>query len=209
MDTIEQGTEAWLQLRLGKITASRITDVIAQVKSGEAAGRENYRIELVCERLTGKPTEGFTNAHMERGTELEPFARAWYEVEKGEFVKQVPFVDHPTIKNAGASPDGIIGEGLIEIKCPMAKTHIKYLLEDRVPAKYMPQMAWQMACTQRKWCDFVSFDPRMPEGLQLFIQRVDFDAEYVKMLEAEITGFLAELETKIEKLNERKHGQIA
>lgn len=200
MDTIEQGTEAWLQLRLGKITASRITDVIAQVKSGEAAGRENYRIELVCERLTGKPTEGFTNAHMERGTELEPFARAWYEVEKGEFVKQVPFVDHPTIKNAGASPDGIIGEGLIEIKCPMAKTHIKYLLEDRVPAKYMPQMAWQMACTHSKWVDFVSYCPELPQDMQMFIKRYERDDSYIAELEAKVIEFDIEVEQMIARL---------
>ena len=204
METIEQGSEAWLQLRLGKITASRITDVIAQVKSGEAAGRENYRIELVCERLTGKPTEGFTNAHMERGTELEPFARAWYEVEKGEFVKQVPFVDHPTIKNAGASPDGIIGEGLIEIKCPMAKTHIKYLLEDRVPAKYMPQMAWQMACTHSKWVDFVSYCPELPQDMQMFIKRYERDDAYIADLEAKVIEFDIEVEQVIARLSGTK-----
>jgi putative phage-type endonuclease len=204
METIEQGSEAWLQLRLGKITASRITDVIAQVKSGEAAGRENYRIDLVCERLTGKPTEGFTNAHMERGTELEPFARAWYEVEKGEFVKQVPFVDHPTIKNAGASPDGIIGEGLIEIKCPMAKTHIKYLLEDRVPAKYMPQMAWQMACTHSKWVDFVSYCPELPQDMQMFIKRYERDDAYIAELEAKVIEFDIEVEQVIARLGGKK-----
>jgi putative phage-type endonuclease len=204
METIEQGTEAWFQMRLGKITASRITDVIAQVKSGEAAGRENYRIELVCERLTGKPTEGFTNAHMERGTELEPFARAWYEVETGEFVKQVPFVDHPTIKNAGASPDGIIGEGLIEIKCPMAKTHIKYLLEDRVPAKYMPQMAWQMACTHSKWVDFVSYCPELPADMQMFIKRYERDDAYIAELEAKVIEFDTEVEQVIARLRGEK-----
>jgi putative phage-type endonuclease len=204
METIEQGSELWFQMRLGKITASRITDVIAQVKSGEAAGRENYRIELVCERLTGKPTEGFTNAHMERGTELEPFARAWYEVETGEFVKQVPFVDHPTIKNAGASPDGIIGEGLIEIKCPMAKTHIKYLLEDRVPAKYMPQMAWQMACTHSKWVDFVSYCPELPQDMQMFIKRYERDDAYIAELEAKVIEFDTEVEQVIARLRGTK-----
>jgi putative phage-type endonuclease len=204
METIEQGSELWFQMRLGKITASRITDVIAQVKSGEAAGRENYRIELVCERLTGKPTEGFTNAHMERGTELEPFARAWYEVETGEFVKQVPFVDHPTIKNAGASPDGIIGEGLIEIKCPMAKTHIKYLLEDRVPAKYMPQMAWQMACTHSKWVDFVSYCPELPQDMQMFIKRYERDDAYISELEAKVIEFDTEVEQVIARLRGTK-----
>jgi putative phage-type endonuclease len=204
METIEQGSEAWLQLRLGKITASRITDVIAQVKSGEAAGRENYRIELVCERLTGKPTEGYTNAHMERGTELEPFARAWYEIDKHEFVRQVPFIDHPAIKNAGASPDGIIGEGLIEIKCPMAKTHIKYLLEDRVPAKYMPQMAWQMACTHSKWVDFVSYCPELPADMQMFIKRYERDDAYIAELEAKVIEFDIEVEQVIARLRDTK-----
>jgi putative phage-type endonuclease len=204
METIEQGSELWFQMRLGKITASRITDVIAQVKSGEAAGRENYRIELVCERLTGKPTEGFTNADMERGTELEPFARAWYEVEKGEFVKQVPFVDHPTIKNAGASPDGIIGEGLIEIKCPMTKTHVKYLLADRVPAKYMPQMAWQMACTHSKWVDFVSYCPELPQDMQMFIKRYERDDAYIAELEAKVIEFDIEVEQVIARLSGTK-----
>ena len=200
MEQIEQGTEAWHQLRLGKITASRIADVIAQIKSGEAASRADYRIELVCERLTGKPTEGFTNAHMERGIELEPYARAWYEVERGEFVKQVPFIDHPTIKNAGASPDGIVGEGLIEIKCPMTKTHIKYLLEDRVPAKYMPQMAWQMACTESKWVDFVSYCPELPADMQMFIKRYERDDAYIAELEAKVIEFDQEVEQVIARL---------
>ena len=200
MEQIEQGTEAWHQLRLGKITASRIADVIAQIKSGEAASRADYRIELVCERLTGKPTEGFTNQHMERGIELEPFARAWYEVERGEFVKQVPFIDHPTIKNAGASPDGIVGEGLIEIKCPMTKTHIKYLLEDRVPAKYMPQMAWQMACTESKWVDFVSYCPELPADMQMFIKRYERDDAYIAELEAKVIEFDQEVEQVIARL---------
>lgn len=204
MEQIEQGTEAWHQLRLGKITASRIADVIAQIKSGEAASRADYRIELVCERLTGKPTEGFTNAHMERGIELEPYARAWYEVERGEFVKQVPFIDHPTIKNAGASPDGIVGEGLIEIKCPMTKTHIKYLLEDRVPAKYMPQMAWQMACTHSKWVDFVSYCPELPADMQMFIKRYERDDAYIAELEAKVIEFDQEVEQVIARLRGNK-----
>ena len=203
METIEQGSEQWHQLRLGKITASRIADVIAQIKSGEAASRADYRIELVSERLSGKPSEGFTNAHMERGIELEPFARAWYEVERGEFVKQVPFIDHPTIKNAGASPDGIVGEGLIEIKCPMMKTHIKYLLDDRVPAKYMPQMAWQMACTESKWVDFVSYCPELPADMQMFIKRYERDDAYIAELATKVAEFDQEVEQMIARLRGR------
>lgn len=204
METIEQGSEAWHQLRLGKVTASRITDVIAQVKTGEAAGRENYRIELVCERLTGKPTEGFTNAHMERGTELEPLARAWYEVEKSVFVNQVPFVDHIALPMTGASPDGIVGEGLIEIKCPMAKTHIKYILDDKVPTKYIPQMAWQMACTGAQWVDFVSYCPEMPDGLKIFIKRYERDKAYIIELENKVIEFNKEVNELVERLRSAK-----
>lgn len=200
---IEQGSQEWLDMRCGKITASRITDVMAQVKVGEAAGRENYRIELVCERLTGVPTDGYTNAHMERGIELEPIARAWYEVERATFVKQVPFIDHPTIAMSGASPDGIVDDGLIEIKCPMAKTHIKYLLDDKVPAKYIPQMAWQMACTHSKWVDFVSFCPELPKDMQLFIKRYNRDDAYIAELESKVVEFNDEVEQVITRLKGR------
>jgi len=204
---MEQRSNEWFAARLGKVTASRVADVIAKTKTGYSTSRENYMAQLVCERMTGTQGESYNNAAMQWGTDQEPLARAAYEAAKNVLVDEVGFVIHPTIVNAGASPDGLVGDdGLIEIKCPNTATHIETVLSGKVPSKYIPQMQWQMACTGRKWCDFVSFDPRMPEGLQLFIQRVDFDAEYVKMLEAEITGFLAELETKIEKLNERKHG---
>lgn len=204
---MEQRSTEWFTARLGKVTASRVADVIAKTKTGYSTSRDNYMAQLVCERMTGTQGESYNNAAMQWGTDQEPLARAAYEAAKDVLVDEVGFVIHPTISNAGASPDGLVGDdGLIEIKCPNTATHIDTLLSDKVPSKYNTQMQWQMVCTGRKWCDFVSFDPRMPEGLQLFIQRVDFDAEYVKMLEAEITGFLAELETKIEKLNERKHG---
>jgi putative phage-type endonuclease len=207
MSEIIQGTPEWHSQRLGKVTASRVADVIAKTKTGYSTSRENYMAQLICERLTGTPTESFTNAAMQWGTDTEPKARVAYESKTFTSVTEVAMISHPSIPNTGASPDGLIGDdGLIEIKCPNTATHIDTVLSDKVPSKYITQMQWQMACTGRKWCDFVSFDPRMPEGLQLFIQRVDFDAEYVKMLEAEITGFLAELETKIEKLNERKNG---
>lgn len=200
MSTINQGSQEWHELRLGKITASRISDVIAQIKTGEAASRADYRIELVCERLTGKPTESYINADMERGTELEQFARAWYEVKAGIFVKQVAFVDHPSIEMSGASPDGIIDDGLIEIKCPKAKTHIKYILDDKVPAKYMPQMAWQMACTGAKWVDFVSWCPDLPENMQIFIKRYERNDEYIAELEAKVIEFNLEINQVIERL---------
>ena len=204
---MEQRSTEWFTARLGKVTASRVADVIAKTKTGYSTSRENYMAQLVCERMTGTQGESYNNAAMQWGTDQEPLARAAYEAAKDVLVDEVGFVIHPTISNAGASPDGLVSDdGLIEIKCPNTATHIDTLLSDKVPSKYNTQMQWQMVCTGRKWCDFVSFDPRMPEGLQLFIQRVDFDAEYVKMLEAEITGFLGELETKIEKLKEKTHG---
>ena len=204
---MEQRSTEWFTARLGKVTASRVADVIAKTKTGYSTSRENYMAQLVCERMTGTQGESYNNAAMQWGTDQEPLARAAYEAAKDVLVDEVGFVIHPTISNAGASPDGLVGnDGLIEIKCPNTATHIDTLLSDKVPSKYNTQMQWQLVCTGRKWCDFVSFDPRMPEGLQLFIQRVDFDAEYVKMLEAEITGFLGELETKIEKLKEKTHG---
>lgn len=204
---MEQGSTEWFAARLGKVTASRVADVIAKTKTGYSTSRENYMAQLVCERMTGTQGESYSNAAMQWGTDQEPLARAAYEAAKDVLVDEVGFIVHPTIIAAGASPDGLVGDdGLIEIKCPNTATHIDTLLSDKVPSKYNTQMQWQMACTGRKWCDFVSFDPRMPEGLQLFIQRVDFDEQYVKMLEAEITEFLGELETKIERLNERNHG---
>jgi putative phage-type endonuclease len=204
---MEQRSTEWFAARLGKVTASRVADVIAKTKTGYSTSRENYMAQLVCERMTGTQGESYSNAAMQWGTDQEPLARAAYEAAKDVLVDEVGFIVHPTIIAAGASPDGLVGDdGLIEIKCPNTATHIDTLLSKKVPSKYNTQMQWQMVCTGRKWCDFVSFDPRMPEGLQLFIQRVDFDEQYVKMLEAEITEFLGELETKIERLNERNHG---
>lgn len=201
MTTVTQGSEAWHLMRLGKITASRINDVVAAIKTGEAATRADYRIELVCERLTGKPTEGFTNSHMERGTELEPFARSAYEIATATFVDQVAFVDHPRLKNTGASPDGLVGdEGLIEIKCLAVKNHIKILVDKKAPSKYMNQMQWQMACTKRLWVDFVSYCPELPENMQLFVKRVDRDNGIIAELESKVLEFDEEVEAVIQQL---------
>ena len=190
---MEQRTEEWFSARLGKVTASRVADVLAKIKSGESASRKNYKMELVVQRLTGKPQESFTNAAMEWGTEQEPFARMAYEAHTGTFVKEEGFVDHPTIEGFGCSPDGIVGEGLIEIKCPNTANHIETVLENKVPSKYIPQMQCQMACTGAKWCDFVSFDPRVPEDLQLFVVRVERDQEYIDAMEVEVKQFLSEV----------------
>jgi putative phage-type endonuclease len=192
-DCMEQRTEEWFSARLGKVTASRVADVLAKIKSGESASRKNYKMELVVQRLTNKVGESFTNAAMEWGTEQEPFARMAYEAHTGTFVKEEGFVDHPTIEGFGCSPDGIVGEGLIEIKCPNTANHIETVLENKAPSKYIPQMQCQMACTGAKWCDFVSFDPRVPEDLQLFVVRVERDQEYIDSMEVEVKQFLSEV----------------
>jgi len=202
---MEQRTEDWFKARAGKVTASRVADIIARTKSGYSASRDNYMAQLVCERMTDTPAESFTNSAMQWGTEQEPFARAAYESAKDVLVEEVGFIPHPIIQNSGASPDGLVGEfGLVEIKCPNTSTHIQTLLDQKIPEKYITQMQWQMCCTDRRWCDFVSFDPRMAEGLQLFIKRVEFDPEYVSMLEKEVILFLQELDNKIEQLNQLK-----
>jgi putative phage-type endonuclease len=201
MEQINQGSEAWFQARLGKATGSRIADIIAKTKTGYATSRENYMAQLVCERMTQKVAESYSNSAMAWGTETEPLARAAYEVKTGLTVDQVGFVDHPTIAMTGASPDGLVGEsGMIEIKCPNTATHIDTLLSSKVPTKYLTQMTWQMCCTGRHWTDFVSYDPRLPENLQLFIKRVEYDPKYASELEQEVIRFLDEVDGKIKQL---------
>jgi putative phage-type endonuclease len=204
IEKIEQGTPEWFAARLGNVTASRVADVIAKTKSGYSASRENYMAQLICERMTNTVAESYSNAAMAWGTETEPLARAAYESLADVLVDEVGYMPHPSIERAGASPDGLVGvDGLLEIKCPNTATHIDTLISEQVPAKYITQMQWQMACTRRAYCDFVSFDPRLPNGLQLFVKRVEYDAEYAEMLAAEVVKFLAELDAKIFKLNER------
>jgi putative phage-type endonuclease len=201
---MEQQTNEWYEARLGKVTASRVADVIAKTKTGYSTSRDNYMAQLICERLTGQKGESFTNAAMEHGTQTEPLARSAYENARNLLVKEVGFINHPRIKMAGASPDGLVAEdGLVEIKCPNTATHIDTLLSGKVPTKYITQMQWQMLCCQRKWCDFVSFDNRLPEHLQLFVQEVEFDPEYAAMLEKEVVLFLTELDNKVAKLKEK------
>lgn len=198
---IEQGTPEWHMQRLGKATASRIADIIAKTKSGYSTSRANYAAQLVTERLTGVPTEGFTNAAMQWGTEKEPEARIAYEFRHDADVVQASFIDHPSIADAGASPDGLVGEdGMLEIKCPNSATHIDTLIEQQVPAKYVTQMMWQMACTGRQWCDFVSFDPRLPESMRFFCKRVERDDAVIADLEKEVVAFLGEVRSKVEAL---------
>ena len=205
MTDIIQGTEDWFAARIGKVTASRVADVLATIKTGESASRKNYRMELVCQRLTGQREEGFTNSHMERGIELEPLARAAYEFKTGVTVTEIGFVDHPSIEMSGASPDGLIGlYGLVEIKCPTAANHVETLLSGKAPTKYIAQMQWQMACTGAKWCDFVSYCPALGDNLALFVVRVDRDDEYIAETEKAVELFLIEVADLTTKLKELK-----
>lgn len=200
-----QGTDNWFAARLGKATASKIGDILSKGKDGESITRRNYRMMLVCERLTGLKAEGYTNTHMERGNSLEPLARVSYEVFKNVMVDEVGFMPHPVIEMSGASPDGLVGnEGLIEIKCPTAGNHIETILSGKAPTKYISQMQWQMACTGRAWCDFVSYCPEVGDNIELFIVRVMRDDEYIAVAEKAVIAFLNEVSETHNQLKELK-----
>jgi len=201
----EQQTPEWFADRLGKVTASRLADVLAKTKTGYSASRANYMTQLVLERITKTRAESYSNAAMAWGVEQEPFARAAYETHTGQMVEEVGFIQHPDIEDAGASPDGLVGDdGCLEIKCPNTATHIDTVLGEEPAKKYFDQMQWQMRCADRSWCDFVSFDPRMPSHLQLFIKRIERNDLYIAELEKEVIQFLAEVDDKVKKLNEIK-----
>jgi putative phage-type endonuclease len=198
---MEQRSPEWFSARLGKVTASRVADIVSKTKSGYSTSRANYMAELIVERLTGKAADYYQNAAMLWGTNTEPMARSAYEDHTGGLVEEVGFVPHPTIPMSGASPDGLVNEdGLVEIKCPNTSTHIETVLGQEVPSKYLPQMQWQMACTGRDYCDFVSFDPRLPDGMKIFVRTLRRDVEVIKTLEEEVSKFLAEMDAKIEQL---------
>lgn len=200
----EQGTDEWLSERAGKVTASRIADVMAKTKTGYGAGRANYMADLIAERLTGLPKQGFTNAAMQWGTETEPQARAMYDFHTGNSVEETGFVPHPSIPMTGASPDGLVGDdGLVEIKCPNTATHIETLRGAKIDRKYLLQMHWQMICTGRDWCDFVSFDPRMPDEMQMHVERVNLDKELAEEIIVEVSKFLGELDEAVADLRAR------
>ncbi len=198
-----QGSDAWKLSRIGFCSASRIADVMAKTKSGPSASRENYKAQLVAEILTGKPqgADLSNNAAVQWGVEHEAEARALYEVKTGNLVQECGFFVHPTIERSGASPDGLIGDdGVLEIKCANTATHLEYLRAKKPPTKYYLQMQWQCACTGRQWADFVSYDPRLPERLQLLIVRVPRDEEKIAEITAEVVKFLAEVKETVEEL---------
>jgi len=207
-----QGSAEWFEARLGALTASRIGDAVRQpkrVNTGELQSRTDLKIELAVERITKKPAEKFVSEWMTRGTEMEPLARAAYELRKSVEVQQVGFVFHPHIQFAGCSPDGLIGEdGLVELKVPKPNTHAEYLLGEVVPDAYIPQMMWQMACTGRKWNDFVSYCPDFPDPLDVFICRLPRDDQRIAEMEAEAQKFLREVEAIETQLKEGLKGVL-
>ena len=200
----EQNSAEWLAARCGSLGASSIADMVAKTRTGWGASRFNLAAKLVCERLTGTPQESYTNAAMQWGHDTEPQARAMYEFMRDVAVQQVGLVLHPSISKSHASPDGLVGDdGLIEIKCPNTATHIETLLSEDVEGRYVKQMQWQMACCGRAWCDFVSFDPRLPAEMQIFVQRVRRDDEFIAELEREARLFLAEIDKTIATLSDK------
>ena len=195
---VEQGSPEWFQMRLGKVTASRVADILAKTKTGPSASRQNYLIELAIQRTTGIIQESYSNSAMEWGIQTEPQARVAYEVTTNNFVDKVAFIDHPSIKWFGCSPDGLVSDrGLLEIKCPNSATHWEYFKSKKPPQKYFIQMQAQIAVTNKDWCDFVSFDPRMPDRSQLLIVRIDRDEAFIAEMEAEIKKFLDEVEVEV------------
>jgi putative phage-type endonuclease len=207
---MEHRTDEWFQARLGKVTASRISDVLAKTKTGYSISRQNYLVQLVTERLTGQKADSFfMNQAMQDGVDREPIARKLYEVLNDVIVTEVGFYDHPRIAMSGASPDGLLPEllvfgiGLVEIKCPIETTHTNTLMSKKVPSKYIPQIQWQMACVPNvKFCDFISYNPNFPPEMQLFVSRVEKDLQYVLELEAEVEQFLKEVDQAILQLKE-------
>jgi putative phage-type endonuclease len=192
---LEQRTPEWFAVRLGKATASRIHDICAKTKSGPSASRKNYAAQLVAERLTGTVQDSYTNGAMQWGIDKECEAREAYMREQLCSVTEIGFVDHPAIAMSGCSPDGLVGEdGLVELKCPNTATHIETLLGGGFADKYLKQAYWQIACTGRQWCDLASYDPRLPEAMRLFVQRVRRDEAAIAELEAEVIVFLSEVE---------------
>jgi putative phage-type endonuclease len=194
---MDQRSVEWIEARLGHATGSRASDMLA---GKDTQARKGYITQLVTERLTGMSQDFYTNADMQRGIEVEPVARAAYQANH-ELVDEVGFIKHPTILWFGASPDGLVGsDGLVEIKCPRSTTHLEYIQAKKPPAKYIPQMMAQLSCTGRKWVDFVSFDNRFPEHLQLFVVRFEPSAEELEKFETKVKEFLSEVNNLMEQL---------
>lgn len=210
MSDVIQGSSEWKALRAGRVTASRIADMMAKTKTGWGASRANYAAQLVAERLTGETAEPYTNAAMQWGTDHEGDARVAYEFRTDATVQEIGFVPHPTIAMSGASPDGLVGDdGMVEIKAPLTATHLETLLGQAIPSKYNLQMQWQMACCGRQWVDFCSYDPRLPESMRLFVKRAHRDDKLIAELENEVRVFLSEVDETVKKLTATYGGSVA
>jgi putative phage-type endonuclease len=204
---MEQRTEEWYKSKLGNVGASRVADVIAKTKSGYSTSRRNYMMELILQRLTGKQADSFFSADMQRGIDLEPVAISVYEMQKDVSVKPVGFIMHSKIERSGASPDGLINDdGQIEVKCPKPYNHLQTLLGNNPPNQYIPQIQWQLACTGRDWCDFISYSPDFDLNMQIKIIRVPKDNEYILMLENEISLFVDEMILLEKEIKEKYYG---
>lgn len=200
---MEQRSPEWYAARCGSLGASQLNEALATTKSGWGASRENLKNRIIAERLTGVVEPSYVSKPMQRGIEMEEGARKAYEAATGVFVDEMGIAFHPVLKHTHASPDGLVGDdGLIEIKVPNTTTHIETLRTKKAPAKYINQMMWQMRCTGRQWCDFVSYDDRVPESMQLFVVRVERDDKVIAELEKKVADFLTEVEREIERLNE-------
>lgn len=205
----EDTYQAWLAQRIGKVTSSDVWRVVKKLKDGRpSTERRNYMLRLIAEHLTGQPTEHFMTQAMQWGIETEPFARAAYEARMSEYVQaDLGFVPHPRIPKAGCSPDGYVGDdGLIEIKCPETRTHLEVMIDPgAIDEKYLCQMQWQMACTGRKWCDFWSFDSRLPLGAQCFRRRFERDQPLIDAMEADVIWFLKDMSRYLEQIEGAAH----
>lgn len=193
----------WLVKRIGKVTASRVKDIIAKTSKGAyTQKRADYLMEIVTQRLTGQQTPTYVNSAMQWGIDHEGFARDCYEVKTGYKVDLVGFIQHPRLM-CGASPDGLIGmEGAVEFKCPNSVKHVETIVNG-MPAEHMPQIQMQMWMAGLQWVDFVSYDPRLPMEMSLYIQRIRRDEQYLNMLEDEVTKFLAEVDSTIVMIQEK------
>jgi putative phage-type endonuclease len=201
---MEQRSTEWYAARCGSLGASQIADALATTKTGWGASREALKNRLIAERLTGQPEPSYVNKYMQHGIDTEDEARRAYEAHTGTFVDEMAIAYHPVLSHTHASPDGLVGDdGLIEVKCPATSTHIETMRTGKAPSKYIKQMQWQMRCTGRDWCDFVSYDNRVPDHLKLFVVRVQRDDEMIAKLDAQVAEFLGEVERDIEELNKR------
>lgn len=202
---LEQGGAEWLFARVGHVTCSRLKDVMDKLKSGKPGEkRQTYLMELVVERLTGKPTDHFASAAMQYGTDMEPLSRMAYEAATGTLVEESGFIHHPTIPFCGGSCDGLIGDdGIFESKSPWNSANHIYTVLDGMPPEHMAQVQGLMAVTGRKWCDFQSFDQRLPSPLDRYCQRIERDDKYIAAMEAEVIAFSAEVAATVQRLHDK------